>query len=491
MNYLKFCFLLLGSLFVCTQNMRGQLPTESMYGDMVKADVKMNYVYSLGEAKKLATEQHKLIFVNCFVDWALPCHGMNKYVFSDADFSAYMDKTFVNLFVDMDSPQGKELAQQYEVQTYAHYLILDAQGHVVLRIIGGSRLPQFKETVDLALNEKTSLAGARKRYEQGDHSKEALYNYLRALDLANERAVFDSIAPGYVRFLKNKDLLEPKNQLFWSKAIPDTKCNAYNYMVTHKSAFAQRVGAEAVDRFIESFYVSDAMSYAMGQKPYDKQKMENLRSELERAALPDTCMTCVFFQIAQLRGQKKYKELLAYLEQNGQYLVPQLTTMELSLAQSELSDSDKALVSSYLQRACERLSSASAKYEYKSVIDKLNGVQPSGIAFEDGSFQELLDKARTEGKLVFLDCYTTWCGPCRMMASRVFTRKDVGDYFNANFVCGKMDMEKGEGLHLAKRYKVEAFPTMLLLDADGNVVDRLLGACSGEELIEFVRKQKK
>ena len=491
MTYLRIYFLLFICLFWGNLNLKGQQPTESMYGDMVKADVKMDYVYSLDEAKKLAEEQHKLIFFNCFVDWALPCHGMNKYVFSDMDFCAYMNKTFVNLFVDMNTPQGKDLEKKYEVGTYAHYLVLDAQGNVVLRIIGGSKLPEFKETVNLALNEKTSLAGARKRYESGDHSKEALYNYLRTLHLANEQAIFDSVAPEYVRLLKHEDLLEPKNQLFWEKAIPDTKCAAYDYLVDNKSAFVQRAGEESVDRFIESFYLQDIMSYAMGKKAYDAQTLEDFQFELKRAALPDTCMTRVFLRVAQLRGQEKYSELLAYLERNGHYLVPQLTTLELSLAQSNLKDSDKVLLIAYLERASEHLNSVSAKYEYKSAIDKLKGVPPSGIAFEDVSFQKLLDKARAENKLVFLDCYTTWCGPCRLMASRVFTRKEVGDYFNTHLVCGKVDMEKGEGLDLAKRYGVKAFPTMLLLDADGNEVDRLVGACSGEELIEFVRKQKK
>ena len=491
MNYLKICFLLVGSLFVCNQNIRGQLPTESMYGDVVKADVKMNYVYSLDEAKKLAAEQQKLIFFNCFVDWAVPCHGMNKYVFSDTDFCNYMNKTFVNLFVDMNSPQGKELVRKYAVNTYAQYLVLDAQGDIVLRIVGGGKLPGFKETVSLALDKKTSLMGARRRYEQGHHSKEALYNYLRALDLADERDVFDRIAPEYVRLLKLKDLLEPKNLLFWSKAIPDTKCEAYDYLITNKHAFVQRMGAETVNRFIESFYMPNVMSYAMGQKPYDARMLDDFRHELERAALPDTCMTCVFLQVAQLRGRKEYKELLAYLEQNGQYLGHLLTGLELSLAQTELTPSDKTLLADYLQRAYERLSSASAKNEYKNVIDKLNGVPPLGIAFEESSFQKMLDKARSEDKLVFLDCYTAWCGPCRMMSSTVFTRKDVGDYFNVHLVCGKMDMEKGEGPDLAKRYDVKAFPTMLLLDADGNEVDRFVGACSGKELLEFVQKHRK
>ena len=77
-----------------------------MYGDETR-EVKMNYVHSLEQAWKDAYRQKKLIFVNCHADWAAPCLGMNQFVFSDEEFCRYMDKTFVNLFVDISSPEGK------------------------------------------------------------------------------------------------------------------------------------------------------------------------------------------------------------------------------------------------------------------------------------------------------------------------------------------------------------------------------------------------
>ncbi|MDE5612365.1 MAG: thioredoxin domain-containing protein, partial [Odoribacter sp.] len=78
------------------------------------------------------------------------------------------------------------------------------------------------------------------------------------------------------------------------------------------------------------------------------------------------------------------------------------------------------------------------------------GLLCSGIAFAQTNFQELsleeaCKKAKAENKPVFLDCYTSWCGPCKMMANNVFTLKEAGDYFNQNFVCVKTDMEKGDG----------------------------------------------
>ena len=62
-----------------------------------------------------------------------------------------------------------------------------------------------------------------------------------------------------------------------------------------------------------------------------------------------------------------------------------------------------------------------------------------GIDFFHGSYEEALKKARSENKGIFVDVYTSWCGPCKKMAREVFTQAGVGDYFNTHFVCLKLD----------------------------------------------------
>src|ERR1700741_2052577 len=81
-----------------------------------------------------------------------------------------------------------------------------------------------------------------------------------------------------------------------------------------------------------------------------------------------------------------------------------------------------------------------------------------GIQFFNGTFKEAQVKAKQENKLIFLDCYATWCGPCKWMASHVFTNDTVANFFNRTFVCVAQDMEKGEGLELAKTYSVKNYP---------------------------------
>ncbi|MBB4806052.1 thioredoxin-related protein [Chryseobacterium defluvii] len=97
------------------------------------------------------------------------------------------------------------------------------------------------------------------------------------------------------------------------------------------------------------------------------------------------------------------------------------------------------------------------------------------IAFQDVPFKDLIAKAKKEKKIVFIDAYTTWCGPCKMMEKNVFTKKSVGDYFNANFINGRFDMEKGEGREIAARYGVRSYPTYLFLNGDGELVSQNYG----------------
>lgn len=109
--------------------------------------------------------------------------------------------------------------------------------------------------------------------------------------------------------------------------------------------------------------------------------------------------------------------------------------------------------------------------------------QDSGIRFFEGTYAEALATATAENKMVFIDCYTQWCGPCRMMAAQVFPQKEVGDFINPRFVSMKLDMENGEGPELNKTFKVKAYPTFLILDSSGCEISRFEGFMQAGDLI--------
>lgn len=113
--------------------------------------------------------------------------------------------------------------------------------------------------------------------------------------------------------------------------------------------------------------------------------------------------------------------------------------------------------------------------------------QSKEITFEQTKeWKKVLKKAKKEKKLIFIDCYTSWCGPCKMLSSQVFTREDVGNQFNADFVNVKYDMEKdADGVKLKDAFEIKAFPTLVFVDPKTEqVVHKMVGAGSAEWLME-------
>lgn len=111
----------------------------------------------------------------------------------------------------------------------------------------------------------------------------------------------------------------------------------------------------------------------------------------------------------------------------------------------------------------------------------------TGIKFENGTLADAIAKAKHENKKIMVDCYTTWCGPCKMLTARTFPVKEVGEFMNPQFVSIKIDMEKGEGPQVAKQFNVKAYPTIVFLNSDGTLINQLVGFREADRFIADVK----
>lgn len=109
--------------------------------------------------------------------------------------------------------------------------------------------------------------------------------------------------------------------------------------------------------------------------------------------------------------------------------------------------------------------------------------QNNGITFFKGSWAELQAQAKLQNKPFFIDCYTSWCGPCHRMSTEVFTKKEVGDFYNQNYIAYQLDMEHGDGRTVGLRYDVEMYPTYLFFNPQGELIHKTMGYKSGESFI--------
>lgn len=118
----------------------------------------------------------------------------------------------------------------------------------------------------------------------------------------------------------------------------------------------------------------------------------------------------------------------------------------------------------------------------KAAPAKVAGV---GITFIEQDWDKALKQAKAENKLVFIDIYATWCGPCKMLKKNTFTDKKVGDFFNKNFVNVSIDGEKGVGPQLAQKFGITAYPSLIVTNAAGKPVLYTMGYIDPTTLLSF------
>ncbi|MEO1515116.1 MAG: thioredoxin family protein [Bacteroidota bacterium] len=109
--------------------------------------------------------------------------------------------------------------------------------------------------------------------------------------------------------------------------------------------------------------------------------------------------------------------------------------------------------------------------------------QDAGIQFSQTDWEQTLQMAKEQDKLIFVDAYTTWCGPCKRMAANVFPQEAVGALYNDHFINLKIDMEKGEGILFARAYGVQSYPTFLYINSRGQLMHKGLGSRDADEFI--------
>ena len=114
-----------------------------------------------------------------------------------------------------------------------------------------------------------------------------------------------------------------------------------------------------------------------------------------------------------------------------------------------------------------------------------------GIKFTGGTLEEAKALAKKEKKIIFIDAYASWCGPCKMLDKNTFSDKSVGTYFNDKFINLKIDCEKhADGKMVARTYSVTAYPTLIWIDAEGNLIKKEIGYKTPEQLLKAVKDLK-
>ena len=125
------------------------------------------------------------------------------------------------------------------------------------------------------------------------------------------------------------------------------------------------------------------------------------------------------------------------------------------------------------------LVNAEPPYNPSEIDDK------TGISFHQGSWEEALKRAKTEGKPIFLDISASWCGPCKMLKANTFSNYEVGKFYNANFINVMVDGEKGEGVKLARQFRIKGYPSLIFINNEGKLIAQTAGYHNPKQLVDI------
>jgi thioredoxin-related protein len=110
------------------------------------------------------------------------------------------------------------------------------------------------------------------------------------------------------------------------------------------------------------------------------------------------------------------------------------------------------------------------------------------ITFESDDWASCQFKAIRESKLLFVDFDADYCLACRQMEQTTYQNKALATFFDENIIAKRVDIEDLDGVTLSRHYKVKELPTMLIFDTNGNVLKRLHGYQSAEQLMKVLKE---
>ena len=117
----------------------------------------------------------------------------------------------------------------------------------------------------------------------------------------------------------------------------------------------------------------------------------------------------------------------------------------------------------------------------------------------DTSWQKVKERASAENKYIFIDVFTTWCGPCKRMDKDVYTDEKVCEFFNKNFIAVKLQTDRTEkddeyvqkwynyAESILNDYLIDAFPSFLFFSPEGDLVDMSEGFKTPEEFMDLAK----
>ena len=435
------------------------------------------------EAEVLKSE--KPVLVDFYADWCGPCKMMANDVFTLEAAGNYFNKNFVCVKIDMEKGEGPAIGKQYEVDAYPTFLIINADGKLMHKLVGAMPLEELIENVECGLK-ANSIAEYEALYQAGKLDKTEQMAYWRLLSISGEVVKAQNVGDNLWGKLSEKDKL---NSTYWpllrSRATT-IEGEEMKFVCANREYFEKEVGKEEVGKLIYNSFITELNMMIVYQLPAKKyEKVPTIKDLLKNNDVPRKEALLKITELAEARANYDEKSYLDILDANldiwndsEKRTIFEAAKLFISLANGK---EQTRRLGEIALRAHETVKDEVVK---EGIINigltsrRMSG--KDGVYWEDlASLKEVMDRAFFEGRCVFLYFHNDG-QTSKLINEKLFSSKEVGDYLNKFFVNYKIHVGEGEGANIARRYGVIVPNMVVVLDKYGAVRHRVSNLMQGD-----------
>ncbi len=216
---------------------------------------------SLEEALRFAKQEQKNVFIDFYTEWCGPCKKMSSEVFNQVKVGEYFNEGFVNLKVDAEKVEGKELAKKFRVGVFPTFVVLNADGEEIYRTSGARPAGEFVDKIRKGIDPRWSPKALVDRYESGERTPELVNEFvLLQMESGNGEKGWQ-IVREYFESLSDRERVKPENFFLYNRYTLNYKDSKADYVFANRDRFIKENGKEEVEGLLYNWLRQEIMPW--------------------------------------------------------------------------------------------------------------------------------------------------------------------------------------------------------------------------------------
>ena len=277
---------------------------------------------TLAKALEKAKVENKLVFIDTYTSWCMPCKYMANTIFSKPEMGAYLNPRFVCVKYNTEEGEGAEIMKRYEISAFPTFLILNTEGEVQHKIVGGSETAEdLIKRVAEGLDEDKAIGILATKYGRGDRDVKLLVKYARAL-LAVDDPLTVQVANELISKLNDSQRVDSAYWFIYEHPVL-TQVGSPNmeYLLANAERFQKSIGAERVNEKIAIAFDLQLTNMITGRdRQSGMEAIDKVEKEMEKYEFPSKSRLKLFVEIARVQKSGDVEKLLQVCEKN----IPQI-----------------------------------------------------------------------------------------------------------------------------------------------------------------------